>query len=110
MGPAFLPATLLHAQTPPIRVLVSNGMKAAIEELKPQAEREIGRPLDLKFHSTGGLKQQIQACEAFDAKVITSEAIGELIQQGKLAAGTRAEIARAVLGIGTRAGAPRIMD
>jgi hypothetical protein len=41
----------LHAQGAPVRFLVSNGMKAAIEELRPQCERAIGRPLDIQFHS-----------------------------------------------------------
>jgi molybdate transport system substrate-binding protein len=82
-------------------------MKAALEELRPQAEREIGRPLELRFNSTAGIKQQIQRGETFDAAIITSEAIGELIQQGRLAAGTRAELARSELGLGIRSGAAK---
>jgi molybdate transport system substrate-binding protein len=106
-GLALVPMAELRAQTPPLRVLVSNGMKAAVEDLRSQAEREIGRPLELKFNSTAGIRQQIQAGEAFDVTVITSEAIGELIRQGKLGAASRSEIARSELGIGIRAGAPK---
>lgn len=82
-------------------------MKGALEELRPQAEREIGHPLDLTFNSTAGIRRRIQAGEAFDVTVITSEAIQELVQQGKLAAATRAEIGRSELGIGIRSGVPK---
>jgi molybdate transport system substrate-binding protein len=82
-------------------------MKAAVEELKPQAERETGRQLDLRFSSTAGIKQRIQAGDPFDATIITAEAVGDLIQQGKLAAATRADLARSELGIGIRTGVPK---
>jgi molybdate transport system substrate-binding protein len=95
------------AQGTPVRVLVSNGMKAAMEELAPRCERAIGRPLDIQYNSTASVKKRIQAGDAFDVTIITSEAIGDLIEQGKLAAGTRADVARSELGIGIRAGAPR---
>src|SRR6202171_5187467 len=91
----------------PVRVLVSNGMKAAMEELQPQCERAIGHPLELQFNSTAGVKKRIEAGEGFDVTVITTEAIDDLIKQGKLARGTRADVARSELGIGIRAGAPK---
>jgi molybdate transport system substrate-binding protein len=90
-----------------VRVLASNGMKAALEELRPQCERAIGHPLALRFNSTASMKQQIEAGEAFDVAIITSEAIDDLIKQGKLAGGSRADLGRSQLGIGIRAGTTR---
>ena len=95
------------AQSKPIRVLVSNGMKAAIEELKPQCERAINAPLEFQFSSTAGLKKRIEAGEAFDATIISAEAIADLIKQGKLAGASRADIGRSPLGIGIRAGSAK---
>ena len=95
------------AQDAPIRVLVSNGMKAAMEELQPQCERAIGHPLAMQFSSTAALKKKIEAGESFDVTIITTEAIDDLIKQGKLGSGSRAAVARSVLGIGIRAGAPK---
>ena len=91
-------------QDAPMRVLVSNGMKAAIEELRPQCERAAGRPLELRFNSTASVKKQIEAGEEFDLTIITSEAIGDLIKQGRLAGASRAELGRSELGIGIRTG------
>jgi molybdate transport system substrate-binding protein len=87
-----------------VRVLASNGMKAALEELQPQCERAIGRPLALQFNSTASMKQKIEAGEGFDVAIITTEAIFDLIKQGKLAGGSRADLGRSELGIGIRAG------
>ena len=95
------------AQTGAVRVLVSNGMKTAMEELQPRCERMIGHPLVLQFNSTAGLKQQIEAGDSFDVAMITSEAADDLIKQGKLAGDSRAAMGRVQLGIGIRAGAAK---
>jgi molybdate transport system substrate-binding protein len=95
------------AQTNTVRALVSNGMKGSIEELQPQAEKAIGRALAIEFGSTASLKKRIEAGEAFDVTIITTEAIGDLITQGKLAGASRMDVGRSELGIGIRAGAPR---
>jgi molybdate transport system substrate-binding protein len=90
------------AQVKTVRALVSNGMKGAMEELRPQCERAIGHPLTLQFSSTAALKKRIQDGEAFDLTIITDEAVDDLVKQGKLASST--VVARSELGIGIRAG------
>jgi molybdate transport system substrate-binding protein len=90
-----------------LRLLVSNGMKGSMEALHPQIEKAIGRPLAIQFGSTASLKKRIEAGEAFDLTIITTEAIDDLIAQGKLARASRADVGRSELGIGIRAGAPK---
>src|SRR5206468_4742052 len=58
-----------------------------------------------KFGLAAGFKQQIEAGEAFDLAVLTPPLIDDLIKQGKLAADSRAVIARTGLGLMIRAGA-----
>jgi molybdate transport system substrate-binding protein len=94
------------AQTAPVHALVSNGVRAVVEELRPQCERSGGRPLALQFGSTAGLRQKIDAGEAFDALVLTTPAIEDLIKQGK-AAGPATRVARAGIGVGIRSGAAK---
>jgi molybdate transport system substrate-binding protein len=93
--------------TAALRVLVSNGMKGTMEALQPQCEKAVGRPLAMEFSSTASLKKRIEMGEAFDLTVITTEAIDDLIKQGKLAGASRMEVGRSQLGIGIRAGAPK---
>jgi len=91
----------------PVRVLVSNGMKFAMEELQPQCERAIGHPLAIQYNSTLSVKKMIEAGQGFDVTLITTEAIDDLIKQGKLAGSSRVPLARSELGIGIRAGAAK---
>ena len=87
--------------------MVSNGLKGAMEELQPMAEHAIGRPLAVQYNSTLMVKKAIESGEMFDATLITTEAVGDLIKQGKLSPGSRTELARSELGIGIKAGTPK---
>ena len=89
-----------------LRILVSNGMKGTIEELQPLCEKAIGRSLAIQFGSTASLKKRIEMGEAFDVTIITTEAIGDLIKQGKLTGASRTDVGRSELGIGIRSGGP----
>ena len=93
------------AQRSTVHLLVSNGMKGAMEELQPQCEQAIGHPLALQFSSTAALKKRIQDGEAFDLTIITDQAVEDLVKQGNLVSAT--PVARSELGIGIRAGAAR---
>jgi molybdate transport system substrate-binding protein len=107
LGFIFLFASKAPAQGTEIRVFTSDGMKAAMEELTPQIERSIGHRLATQFDSSKALRDKIQSGEPFDVAILTSDVVDDLIKQGKIAAGTRAEIARTGMGIGIRAGATK---
>jgi len=103
----LLAAFRLAAQNAPVHVLASNGMRAVIDQLKPQAERAIGQPLEIEFDTSSSVKRRIEGGAAFDVAILTSDVIGDLAKTGKIAAGTRTEIARCGIGIGVRAGASK---
>ncbi len=90
-----------------IKVLASNGVKAALEELAPAFERETGNKLSITFGLAAALKRQIEAGEAFDLAILTSAGIDDLAKQGKVDGASRAAIARSGVGIGIKQGAPR---
>ena len=104
---ASLLALDVSAQSRPVRVLASNGVKAFVEALVPQCEKAIGRPLSIEFNSSTMLKQGIDKGEPFDVAIVTSEMMDQLIKEGRIAAPTRAAIARSGIGVGIRAGAPK---
>jgi molybdate transport system substrate-binding protein len=103
----FLAIYPAAAQNAPVHVLASNGVKAVIDELKPRAEKAIGRPLAIEFGTSSSIKTRIEGGEAFDVAILTSDVIDDLAKAGKIAAGTRTEIARCGIGIGVRAGAAK---
>jgi molybdate transport system substrate-binding protein len=91
----------------PVHVLVSNGVREVIKDLQPKCERTIGHPLTIEYGSTTDLVKKIDSGESFDLAIFTTEAIDKFIQSGKLAASTRADIARCGVGVGIRAGVPK---
>ena len=95
------------AQGDPVRVLASNGVKAAVDELSAAAQGSIGHTLALQYGTTVLNKQKIEAGESFDATILTSEAIDALIKEGKLAARSRMDMGHVGIGVGIRAGAKK---
>ena len=90
-----------------IRVLASNGVRGALEELAPAFARATGHKLDITFGLAAGLKREIEAGEAFDLAILTSANIDDLARQGKVDGASRTPIARSGVGIMVRAGAPK---
>lgn len=100
-------AALLPAQEAPVRVLCSNGIRAAAEEVLPQAEHAVGHKIAIQFSSSASLKQRIDAGESFDVVILTPDLIDDLIKQGKVTAGSSTSLARAGIGVGIRVGTPK---
>jgi len=98
-------APLLAADDTGLRVLCSNGIKAAVEELAPQFERDSHIKVTVKYDLAANLKRQIEGGEAFDVAIVTPAGADDLIKQGTLAANSRTMIARSDLAIEMRAGA-----
>ena len=89
-----------------IKVLSSNSMTSVLKELAPLFERASGHTVTLGFGTSQQVAKRVQEGEPADVVVITPQAIDQLVKQGKVIAGSGAQIARSLMGIGVRAGAP----
>jgi molybdate transport system substrate-binding protein len=87
-----------------IHVLCSLGLKSVVEELVPQFERTSGHKVVVEYGLAAQFKQQIEGGKDFDLTVLTPAMIDDLIKQSRVAADTRAVIARTGLGLMIRAG------
>ena len=94
------------AQGGRLRVLASAGVRAAVDDLHARLERTTGSPFDVEFSTTSAIKQRIEAGEGFDVAILTSDAIDELTEKGKILADSRARLGRSGIGVGVRKGAP----
>ena len=83
-----------------IKVLASNGVKEALNELAPAFERQTKHKVAISYGLAAALKRQIEAGEAFDLAILPVAAIDDLIKQGKMDAGARAPIASSGVEIG----------
>jgi molybdate transport system substrate-binding protein len=104
---ACLPALLLAQQDNDIRILCSNGIKAAAEKLLPEYERTMGRRIKVQYGTSATFKRTIEGGEPFDLAILTPQLIEDLIKDGKIAAGTKVDIATTGIGIAVRAGSPK---
>ena len=95
------------AQGAEVRVLASNGIKAVLEDVLPQAQKAIGHPISVQYRPTSALKKDIDAGAEFDVVIVTVESISELSKEGKTVGGEGTPISRVGVGIGIRKGAPR---
>jgi molybdate transport system substrate-binding protein len=104
-GVALLVMQGLAAEAAEVKVIAGTGMRPVLEELAPQFESATGHKLVIWYGIVSTIRQRIEAGEAFDLYV--GGRVDEYTKQGKVAAGTRPEIARSRVAVGTRAGAPK---
>jgi molybdate transport system substrate-binding protein len=90
-----------------IRVLSSIATREAYNELVPQFERASGNKVTTTWAGTTDIMKRMAAGEQHDLIIISSRELEELIKQGKVAAGSRVDLAKSGIGVAVRAGAPR---
>jgi molybdate transport system substrate-binding protein len=90
-----------------IKVLSGNGGRAAVIELAKQFERASGHKVTLHFEVNAAQEKKIAAGEPFDVAILNPPVLERLIKVGKIAAGSRADIGTAGLGVAVRKGAPK---
>ncbi len=111
----FVSATLLTllfsltapAQDTEIHIICSNGFRAGMEKLLHKAEHDSGRTAKVQFGASANLKKSIESGEPFDLAVLTPQVIDDLIKEGKIAAGTKVDLASSGVGLAVRAGTPK---
>jgi molybdate transport system substrate-binding protein len=95
------------AQAGEIILLGSTAMKYACIELLPQFEKETGHKVAAAWSSTPDIQKRVAAGEAADLVILGNSGTEELMKQGKLAPSSRANFAKASIGVAVRAGAPK---
>jgi molybdate transport system substrate-binding protein len=97
----------ISASAAEIKVLSSNALKSAIEEIAPQFEKTSGHKLMMVWGAAVPLRAQIEKGEVFDATILTVPGIDALIAQAKLDSATRTPLVRSSVGVAVRKGAPK---
>jgi len=103
---SFLPQGSI-ASAAEVKVLSAPAMRGAMNELGLPFERATGHKLVIQYGLAPWFRQRIDAGETFDVAIFTPAVIDDLTKQGKIAVGTRANIARSGLGVAVRTGAPK---
>jgi len=95
------------AQAADITVLATPGVKGAYLALVPQFEKASGNKVATTWSGVADAMKRMKAGEVFDAVILPSNWNEELTDTGRLMAGSRSDVARALVGAAVRAGAPK---
>ena len=111
---AWLAAVSLSAGAAEIKVLTAGALKPLVTALAPEIERATGHRIVVESDTAGALTKRVAAGEAVDVLVVTKggvdellPAIEELITKGRVAAGSRADLAKVGIGVVVKSGTPR---
>jgi molybdate transport system substrate-binding protein len=92
---------------PEIKIISTTAMKTSLDELTAEFERAAGHTLAFSFGPSARIKKQVAEGEQNDVTIATDKGIDELIAQGRIVAGTRADLARSAMALAVQQGAKR---
>ncbi len=82
--PAFvLPPAPPSGKDAEIRILCSNGIRAAMEKLLPEYQRTTGTRLKVQYGTSATSRRSIESGEPFDLTILTPQLVRDLIERGQ---------------------------
>ena len=105
--PLLLLLLAAPVQAAELKVLSGNGARAAVLELAARFDRASGHKTSVEFAVNPQTRAKIEAGQPFDVAILNPPVLDALIKQGRIAAGTRAVLGRAGIGVGIREGASK---
>lgn len=95
------------ARAADVKVLTAGAFKQIVLAMQPEFEKQTGHRLVVDNETVGALMKRITGGEAFDVVFVSPGAVDELIAKGKVAAGSRTNLARVGIGVMVKLGAPQ---
>jgi molybdate transport system substrate-binding protein len=87
-----------------IKVLTAGAMRAVVVMLLPDFEKQTGHKVTIDNATVGELTKRIAGGEAFDVAIITPTVIDDLTSIGKIAVGSRTDLAKVGMGVAVKEG------
>lgn len=103
----FLFAESRELQAADINVFSVPALKTSLDVLGPQFEQTSGHKLAMNYRGSSDLIRQFDTGETFDVALVWPAMIDRLLKEGKVAEGTRAEIARVAIAVAVKKGATK---
>jgi len=95
------------AQAAEVKLIASAAVKGAVLDLVPTFEKASGHKATIIWAGTEAITRRISGGELVDIVLIAAPNIDKLVAEGKLVAGSRADIAKSGIGVAVRAGLPK---
>ena len=90
-----------------VKVLTAGAFRQVVMALVPDFEKQTGSKVVVDNDTAGGLQKRIEGGETFDVAVITPAIVDDLAGKGKIASGSRANLASVGIGVVVKDGAPK---
>jgi molybdate transport system substrate-binding protein len=90
-----------------LKIISSIATSAVLAELGAQYQQASGQAVSAETAGGVDIARRVESGEAFDIVVLAAGVIDQLIDKGKLAAGSRVDLARSGVAVAVRAGAAR---
>jgi molybdate transport system substrate-binding protein len=90
-----------------IKLLTSGAFKSVVMAIVPEFEQRSGHKVSVDNDTVGQLVRRIAEGEAFDAVILTPQAIDPLAQSGKVVPGSSVRLARVAIVVAVKSGTPR---
>lgn len=95
-----------------LTVASSGGFAAAYEQLKPQYEKASGNALTIAWGPSMGdtpntIPSRLKRGETIDVVIMVDSALDKLVKEGQVAPGSKVVLAKSIIGMAVKAGAPR---
>lgn len=103
----ILTATGVTAHAAEIRVLSTQATEEAYRELVPEFEKTTGHKVSTTFTGTLDANKRLAAGEGYDLLIMSASSIDEHIKGGKVAPGSRVDLAKSGVGVGVKSGAAK---
>ncbi len=97
--------TTAHAAE--IKVIASAAVKEIVLDVIPAFEKSSGHKVTAIWAGTEAITKRISGGEVVDIVLIAAPNIQKLISEGRLVAGSRADVAKSGIGVAVRAGLPK---
>lgn len=111
-GPALAqgtaPAKLADAKPGDIRLFVSGSMRAPMLAIQGQLEKATGRKVVMESSESRTLQREIEAGQPFEAALMITPVVQDMIQKGKIVAGSDKMVAVVRVGVSVRGDAPKL--
>jgi molybdate transport system substrate-binding protein len=107
IGLVLLLGHCIAAQAVEVKVIAGAAFAPALAELGIQYERATGHKLAIQYGIAGTIERLVAGGEGFDLAILGADLMDAAEKHGRIAAGTRTEIARVGMAVAARAGVPK---
>jgi molybdate transport system substrate-binding protein len=95
------------ARAAEVKVLAALALQSSLKELLPEFEKSSGHKVTIAYGPAGALVGRVQKGEDVDVAIVLGAQVDNLMKEGKLAAGSRTDVAKVGISAFVRKGAAK---